>query len=135
VAEIISIKNKRFKSSKDKGTILIVDDEPSICLVLQEFLDSKGFETHTAASAEAGLMILNRIRIDLVITNIWMPGMDGLEFTRLIKDRYESDVIIMTGYHSYSRDEAIGIGATDLLHKPLKLKDLLNSIARTLEVG
>jgi DNA-binding NtrC family response regulator len=99
---------------------------------LQEFLDSKGFETHGASSAGTGLEILNQIRVDLVITNIRMPGIDGLEFTRLIKDRYDSDVIIMTGYHSYSYEEAIRIGASDLFHKPAKLEELLDSITRVL---
>jgi DNA-binding NtrC family response regulator len=61
-----------------------------------------------------------------------MPGMDGLEFTSLIKATYDSDVIIMTGYHSYSCEEALRIGASDLLHKPVKLEDLLNSINRVL---
>jgi CheY-like chemotaxis protein len=62
-----------------------------------------------------------------------MPGMDGLELTRLIKRRYTSDVIIMTGYHCYTIEEAGRIGADDLFHKPVKLEDLLSSVARILE--
>jgi len=129
--------DKEIKSNKSclkqkRENILIVDDEISIRRVLQEFLNSKGFDTHGASSAEMGLEIINKSRVDLVITNIWMPGMDGLEFTSLIKATYDSDVIIMTGYHSYSCEEALRIGASDLLHKPVKLEDLLNSINRVL---
>jgi len=117
---------------KGKGTILIVDDEVPICRVLKELLNSKGFDTHSASSAAAGLEILNKIKVDIVITNIWMPGMNGIELTRLIKGKYNSDVIIMTGYHSFKYEEAIRIGASDLLHKPVTLEDLLKSINKIL---
>ncbi len=117
----------------DKGTILIVDDDLTIRRVLKEFLSSKGFEAHAAFSAEAALEILNEIIVDIVITNINMPGMDGIELTKLIKDRYGSDVIIMTGYHSFKYEQAILVGASDLLHKPAKLEYLLVSINRILD--
>ena len=118
---------------KAKGTILIVDDEPSICLILKEFLSLNGFVAHTASMADEALQILDNIDVKLVITNIRMPGMDGLELTRLIKRRYTSDVIIMTGYHCYTIEEAARIGADDLFHKPVKLENLLSSVARILE--
>jgi DNA-binding NtrC family response regulator len=131
MAEDLEIKTEKSNLQKGKPAILIVDDEPSICRVLQEFLHSKGFQTQAAPFAAPALVILDTTRVDLVITNIRMPGMDGLEFTRLIKARYDSDVIIMTGYHSYTYEEAIRIGAGDLLHKPFKLADLLSSITKT----
>jgi DNA-binding NtrC family response regulator len=118
--------------TEGKGTILIVDDELAICLVLKEVLNSKGFEAHTASLADEAIEILNEIKVDIVITNIRMPGMDGIELTRLIKGKYDSDVIIMTGYH-IRYEEAIRLGASDLLHKPAKLEDLLASINRILE--
>jgi YesN/AraC family two-component response regulator len=118
--------------TEGKGTILIVDDELAICLVLKEVLNSKGFEAHTASLADEAIEILNEIKVDIVITNIRMPGMDGIELTRLIKGKYDSDVIIMTGYHSFKYEEAIRIGASDLLHKPAKLEDLLKSINKIL---
>ena len=126
------IKTEKSNSKKGDGTILIVDDDHSIRRVLEEYLNSKGFETHGAVTADAGLEILNQVRVDLVITNIRMPGMDGIEFTRMIKEKYESNVIIMTGYHSYTLEDAVRVGACDLLHKPAKLEDLLASISRIL---
>jgi DNA-binding NtrC family response regulator len=95
--EDIEIKTEKSDLNIERSIILIVDDDYSIRSVCKAYLESMGFETHTASSAGAGLKILNRIRVDLVITNIRMPGMDGLELTRLIKGRYDSDVIIMTG--------------------------------------
>jgi YesN/AraC family two-component response regulator len=130
--ENIESKPERSDLWKRKGAILIVDDEYLICQICKSYLDSKGFEMHTASSAGSGLEILNRIRVDLVITNIRMPGMDGFELTRLIKSQYNSDVIIMTGYHSFKYEEAIRIGASDLLHKPVTLEDLLKSINKIL---
>ena len=132
MAEDKEIKTEKSNLKKGEGTILIVDDDLSIRRVLKEFLNSKGFETHTAPLAEEAIEILNETNFDLVITNIRMPGMNGLELTRLIKSRYGSDVIIMTGYHSYTFEEAVRIGACDLLHKPAKLEDLLDSINRVL---
>jgi CheY-like chemotaxis protein len=124
---------RKVHTAQNKNTILIVDDELSICRVLKEFLNSKGFVAFTAAIVEEAIEILDENDVDLVITNLRMPGMDGIEFTKLIKEKYDSDVIITTGYHSYTFDEAVRLGAVDLLYKPVKLVDLLNSVNRILE--
>ena len=116
--------------TESKGTILIIDDEPSIRRVLLEFLVSKGFKALSASFAEEALAILSEIKVDIVITNLRMPGMGGEELTKLIKERYDSQVIIMTGYHSFKYDDAVRAGASDLLHKPAKLQDLMESINR-----
>ena len=133
MAEDKIIKIGKSKSKRGKGTILIVDDEPSIRSVLQEFLKSKGFIAHAVALAEGAIEILNEIVVDLVITNINMPGMNGLELTRLIKDRYTSHVIIFTGYRkTCTQEDAHRVGADALFYKPAKLEDLLESINRVL---
>ena len=104
----LSKKIEESNLKKGKDTILIVDDDYSIRRVLREFLNSKGFVVHAVSMAEEALEILNEIEVDLVITNIRMPGMDGLELTRLIKDRYSSRVIIMTGYReARTQEEAL----------------------------
>lgn len=119
----------KSNSKKGEGTILIVDDDHSIRRVLKEFLNSKGFVAHAASMAENALEILNEIEVDLVITNINMPGMNGLELIRLIKDRYSSHVIIFTGYRkTCTQEDALRVGADALFYKPAKLKDLLNSV-------
>ena len=133
MAEDKDIKTIKSKSKRGKGTILIVDDELSIREVLKEFLISKGFVAHAASMAEEALEILNEIEVDLVITNINMPGMNGLELTRLIKDRYSSHVIILTGYReTCTHEDALRVGADALFYKPAKLKELLESINRML---
>jgi YesN/AraC family two-component response regulator len=83
--------------------------------------------------AEEALEILNGIEVDLVITNINMPGMNGLELTQLIKNRYDLNVVILTGYRkTCTREDALRVGADALFYKPAKLKDLLESINRIL---
>jgi two-component system response regulator HydG len=113
---------------KRSAAILVVDDDLPICRVLKEFLTSKGFVTRTVHLAEEALWALNEIEFDLVITNIRMPGIDGILLTRLVRRWYASDVIIMTGYHEFTIKDAARAGAVDLLHKPVKLTDLLNSV-------
>jgi len=95
MAEDKEIKTEKSNLKKGEGTILIVDDDLSIRRVLKEFLNSKGFEAHTAPLAGDAIEISNETNFDLVITNIRMPGMDGLELTRLIKSRY--DWVFQTG--------------------------------------
>ena len=72
-------------------------------------------------------------RIDVVITDIMLPGLDGLELTDLIKKGHDADVIVMTGYSgSYSYEEAINKGASDLVFKPVRYKELLLRLKRVL---
>jgi two-component system cell cycle response regulator len=133
MAETKEIKKEKSNLKKRKDCILIVDDEHSIREVLKEFLNSKSFVAHAVPMADDAIEILNTIEVDLVITNVNMPGMDGLELTRLIKDRYSARVIILTGYRKgCTQEDAHRAGADDLLYKPATLKELLSSINRIL---
>jgi DNA-binding response OmpR family regulator len=129
MTEIKEIKNEKSNSKKRKDSILIVDDEYSIRMTSKEFLNSKGFVAYAAHMADDALEILNEIEVDLVITNVNMPGMNGLELTRLVKDRYSACVIILTGHQeACTQEDAQRAGADDLLYKPATLEDLLDSI-------
>lgn len=78
-------------------------------------------------------MILKKLTTDIVITGINMPGMDGLELSKLIKKKYDSDVIVMTGYRSgCNYEKAIDSGASDFFYKPVRLNDLLDSVSKIL---
>ena len=82
-----------FDSKKERifveADILIVDDEEGIRLSMQEFVTVSGFRTLTAESAEEALALLAERRVDVVITDIILPGMDGLELTDVIKKDYD----------------------------------------------
>jgi DNA-binding NtrC family response regulator len=119
--------------AKNKQSILVVDDDLSTCEVYKYLFDSKGFESHIALSAEEALGIINKYNVDIVTTNINMPGMNGFELTQAIKRTTELNVIIVTGNREgCTYEEASRVGASDLFYKPVKLKDLLNSVNRLL---
>ena len=117
-----------------EADILIVDDEEGIRLSMQEFVTVSGFRTLTAESAEEALALLAERQVDVVITDIMLPGMDGLELTDVIKKDYNIDVIVLTGYSGdYSYEEAISKGASDLVFKPVRFEELLLRLKRVLK--
>jgi diguanylate cyclase (GGDEF)-like protein len=114
--------------------ILIVDDDAAIRDSMHEFVEMSGYRSSTAESAEAALEILSQNGADVVITDIMLPGMDGLELTDRIKKKYEIDVIVMTGYSGdYSYEEAISKGASDFVFKPVRFEELLLRLRRVLK--
>ena len=122
-----------INSNKQKNVILFVEDDSAVCEVCEKHLTANGFEVLVAYCAEEALEILSETRVDLVVTNIHMPGMSGLDFTGLVKVLYDVDVIVQTGYRdSFTREEAISAGAADFFYKPFKLQDMLNAIMRLL---
>ena len=113
---------------------LIVDDEPMMCLLISDFLGSLGYQCVTAKSGEAAMEILAGAPFDIMITDIMMGGMTGIELTKKAKKLYESmPIIVMTGFSDeYSYDEVIDAGAADFLKKPFSMKELDTKLARVL---
>jgi two-component system, cell cycle response regulator len=115
-------------------TILIVDDDLSILDTVHEFIQMSGYDACVAASAEEALGVLSATPIEVVITDIMLPGMDGLELTDRIKRTWDIDVIVMTGYSTeYSYAEAISKGASDFVFKPVRFEELLLRLKRVLK--
>ena len=113
-------------SNDMRPKILVVEDETAIRELIQMFLEKSGFESFAANSAEKALDILEDQEIGIVLTDIQLPGLNGLELTKIIRRNYHSDVIIMTGYSlDYTIEEAMARGASDLIIKPVRLEDLL----------
>jgi diguanylate cyclase (GGDEF)-like protein len=114
--------------------ILIVDDELPIRDTIYEFIQMSGYNACVAASAEEALGVLADTPIEVVITDIMLPGIDGLELTDRIKRNYDIDVIVMTGYSTeYSYAEAISKGASDFVFKPVRLEELHLRLKRVLK--
>ncbi len=113
--------------------ILIVDDDHAIRGSIQEFLTMFDYTIYTANNAEEALALLKSHHVDVIITDIIMNGMDGLEMTQIVKKNYDTDVIVITGYVSdYSYEDAINKGADDFVFKPLKFEELLLRLKRVL---
>jgi diguanylate cyclase (GGDEF)-like protein len=128
------IQDKIMVQSKNEASILIVDDEVGVRDSMQEFIEMAGFKPAIASSAEEAIELIQSNSIQVVITDIMLPGMGGLELTRLIKKEYDSDVIVMTGYSGdYSYEEAINMGASDFVIKPVRLEELLLRLKRVLK--
>jgi len=118
---------------KQVNTLLCVDDDKATTEAISNYLIKQGYETFTASSAEEALEVLSKHHIDLVMTDVVMPGMNGLELTKIIKKNYDSNVIIFTGYKpSCSYENAIALGASDFFYKPFKFEDLFDSVRRIL---
>jgi len=113
-------------SNDIRPKILVVEDDAAIRELIHMFLEKSGFESFTAISAEAGLDILKSQEIGIVLTDVQLPGMNGLALTKIIRENYNADVIIMTGYSlDYTIEESMAQGASDLIIKPIRLEDLL----------
>ena len=116
------------------ASILIVDDDYAVRDSIQEFLSIKGYTTYSAESAEAALTLLKDHSVDVIITDIIMGGMDGLEMTRMVKESYDTDIIVITGFTgNYSYEDAIKKGADDFIFKPVRFEELLLRLKRVLK--
>jgi two-component system NtrC family response regulator len=118
-----------------KGRILVVDDEENLRRVLQVQLEGAGYQLHTAADASEALSLLERLPIDLVLTDFRMPGRSGLDLLREIRSRFPSvQAIMMTAFGTVEDAvEAMRAGAYHYVTKPVHLPELLITIDRVLE--
>ena len=116
--------------------ILIVEDEAKMRRLLELNLGEDGFTTLSAEDAETGLKLLQQNHIDLVVTDLKLPGMDGLEFLQTIKRQNEAlPVVVMTAFGSVETAvEAMKSGASDYVLKPFSLTEMRMVIRKELDV-
>ncbi|MFH0724826.1 MAG: response regulator [Pseudomonadota bacterium] len=113
--------------------VLVVDDELSVCKMLSMRLERSGYRCRTAPDGETALRLLSEEKVDLIITDINMPGIDGIELTRKVKSAFDIDVMVMTGQiEVYTYEEIIAAGASDFIQKPVSTKELILRLARVL---
>jgi diguanylate cyclase (GGDEF)-like protein len=114
--------------------ILVVDDDATVRFLMNEFMETVGYTSYMAASGEEALDLLRKRKVDVVITDIMMPGMDGLELTERVKDEWDIEIIVMTGFSGdYSYEEVINKGASDFVFKPVRFEELLLRLKRVLK--
>ncbi|MCD4686205.1 MAG: response regulator transcription factor [Anaerolineae bacterium] len=122
-------------SGIEDAYILLVDDEDAIRYSISKTLQRVGYQVHTAASGEEALEMLDRQPYDVVLTDIRMPGLTGVELLAKIKE-HSSDVVVilLTGYASLETAiESLRLGAHDYLVKPSSSQDIRDSVSRGLE--
>ena len=110
--------------------VLVVDDEPDAVELLQEFLTSKGYEVLAASSGEAALRTVKEERPHLILLDVRMPGMNGLDVLRQVRQfDQEVGVIMVTAVNEEDTGrEALKLGAFDYIVKPLNLEYLERSL-------
>ena len=113
-------------AEEKKERILIVDDEEPIRVLLQECLDSQGYQTKKAANADEALSALGADRFDLVLSDVRMPGMNGLELLETISRKHgEVGVLMLTACEDVSMAvQAMKLGALDYVLKPFRLEEI-----------
>ena len=114
--------------------ILVVDDEPNMRKVIRAMLIEDGFEVHDARDGESALAVLADHHIDIVVTDLKMPKIDGMTFIKMVREKNASiPIIIITGYGSAkNRALAKSYGVNKILSKPCSIADITQSINSTL---
>jgi CheY-like chemotaxis protein len=121
--------------------ILVIDDDPAICMVIRLWLKQRGFEVTIADGAESGLAALEQSTFDLMVVDIFMPGMRGFESVRTFHQRAPAiPLVAISGYAFASTQAAapdflrmtLELGATRCLRKPFKPSELLAIVEQCL---
>ena len=119
---------------KNAPHILVVDDEKDTCLLLSQVLEKEGYIVDTANTGMEALNILKKKKINLVITDLKMPEMDGLSLIREARKlKTRAKFIMMTAYGEIETYlDAINMGAFDYLNKPMEISDVRKAVKKAL---
>lgn len=121
------------KINSEQFRMLIVDDQLTMRQMIGEAVSDLGYDCLEAADGMEALEILEKEKMDLVITDIAMPRLDGIALTQAIKGKYDSNVIVMTGMvGNFTYEDVIAKGASDFIVKPIRIEELVVRIKRVL---
>ncbi len=112
------------------GAILVIDDEPGIRATVKDILEDEGYRTLTAEDGPMGLEILRRDSIEVVILDVWLPRMGGIDVLKAIKaDHPAVETIVVSGHASIDMAvNAVKLGAFDFIEKPLSIERLVTAV-------
>jgi two-component system nitrogen regulation response regulator NtrX len=118
-------------------TILIVDDEESICKSLGDILVDEGYDVLTALSGEEAIKMLDEELPSLVLLDIWLPGIDGMDVLKTIKNMHPNlQVVMMSGHGTIETAvKATKLGAFDFIEKPLSLEKVILTVKHVLDMS
>ena len=127
-----------MKGSKGAATILVVEDHSDSRTHLSSWLRAKGYKVVEARNGKEGLLQANRVSPDLILMDLTMPELDGVEATRQIRKRHvlsQTPIFAINGYATHDvKADALAAGCTEVFGKPLDLGALLGRIRDTLGV-
>jgi DNA-binding response OmpR family regulator len=114
-------------------TILVVDDEERLTSLLQAYLEQEGYRVVTAANGRQALEAVRREPPDLIVLDVMMPEMDGIEFLRVLRTHHSTPVVLLTARVG-DEDKIVGLelGADDYLTKPFRPRELLARVRAVL---
>jgi DNA-binding NtrC family response regulator len=120
--------------SRSNRNILIVDDDREMGALIKKVLSRENYTVHVAHSGTEGILLLQRETFDLIISDLRMPGISGIELIRASKKiAPETPLILITAFGDIQTYlDALGAGAFDYINKPLKMRDLRHSIRKAL---
>jgi CheY-like chemotaxis protein len=128
--------DERALEPEPSATILVVDDNTDNVEILRAFLTSRGFSVETAGDGRTALARMEELRPDLVLLDVMMPGMDGWEVCRVIKQHPslgDTRVVMVTAKGGFEdKFEGLRSGADDYVVKPVDFPDLLEKVRRNL---
>ena len=117
-----------------EGKILVIDDEIHLRTMMCEWLEEAGYVAYMASGGEEGLRILSEKRPDVVVSDIWMPGMDGYHFSRLARKDSDVSIVLMSGVSSEIEVlRNMDVGADGILIKPFDMGEFLDRVEKILE--
>ena len=116
---------------KIAANVLLIDDEEQFLKVLGERLETRGLKVNTVTSGEDALTLIDDKNYDAIILDLAMPGIDGIETLKLLKEKNpDLEIIMLTGHATVQKGiEAMKLGAEDFLEKPVELSVLLERIS------
>lgn len=125
-------------AEESKGTVLVVDDEPTIVEIVGRYMERAGYETHTAADGPQALRMVERHHPDLVVLDLMLPGIDGIEVLRQLRERPGDEVaVILLTARGEESDRLVGLrrGADDYVVKPFSPAELVARVDAVLRRG
>ena len=133
----LDIQMEDSMSKRPSYRVLVVDDEPSVRQMLADFLEMNDIDCDQAENGESALFVTEQQRFDLIIMDVRMPGVDGIEALRRIKRLRPSQQVLMVSAVSDMETavEAMRLGAHDYVMKPFVLQDMLKTIGKAIEDG
>jgi DNA-binding NtrC family response regulator len=129
------VATKQSQAAGEPFRVLVIDDDPGVRDYMEALVSRQGYRVFAVADAEQALDSLERTRPDIVTLDVVLPGIDGLETLRQLKQRIPDVPVVMLSGHGQARNivEAMRLGASDFLRKPFEVEELELAFQKALE--